>query len=319
MSAPAPARPVPNGTPTPAPSRMKLAAIRTGRIERPHRIVLSGVEGIGKSTFAAGAPAPIFLDAEDGTGHLDVARFPRPESWADVGAAIDELGREKHAFKTLVIDTVDHIEPLLWRFICDRDKQPSIEGYGYGKGYVAALDEWRLFLARIERLQTATAMHVVLLAHTMIRTWKNPEGADFDRYQLKLNEKAGGLLKEWSEDVLFANYEQFANRDAQTKRVKGVSTGARLIYTTRTATYDAKNRQNLPESLPLGWEEFANAVAAGASPEALRPAIVEKIAQLAEKDRARITAALERAKDDADKLTYLNNLCNSLMPAQSAP
>jgi hypothetical protein len=96
------------------PSRMKLAAVTRGRLERPTRVLLYGVEGVGKSTFAASAPAPIFIAAEDGTAQLDVARFPEPKTWSDVLEAVGELATSEHVFKTLVVDTLDWLEPLCW-------------------------------------------------------------------------------------------------------------------------------------------------------------------------------------------------------------
>ena len=71
--------------------------------------------------------------------------------------------------------------------------------------------------------------NVVLLAHSWIKPFKNPSGEDFDRYELKINNKAAGLVKEWSEAVLFANWETFVKEDKRTKRNKGVSTGARIL------------------------------------------------------------------------------------------
>ncbi len=303
----------PKLTPPPPPSRMTLAAVSKGKRVRPVRCLLYGVEGIGKSTFAGAAPSPIFIGAEDGTDHLDVPRFPTPTSWGEVLEALKVLSTQEHSYKTLAIDTLDWLEPLCWEFICNRDGAQNIEAYGYGKGYVAALDEWRRLLAALERLREAKGMHVVLLAHSWIKPFKNPEGDDFDRHELKLHAKAGGLLKEWSDVVLFANYETFAEKDSRTKRVKGVSTGARLIYTTRTAAFDAKNRYDLPESMPLDWEEFFGAVQAHrpADPKALEAEIRRKAAEVGGDIEEKAVAYLEQHPGDAVALAKLNDKLNA--------
>jgi len=305
--------------PAPAPSRMSLKSVVTGRQEKPIRVLLFGVEGIGKSTFGASAPAPIFLGAEDGTAHLDVTRFPMPTTWQEVLDAVRVLTVEDHGYQTLVLDTLDWAEPMLWTHICKRDGQKDIESYGYGKGYTAALDEWRVFLASLERLREAKGMHLVFLAHSWIKPFKNPEGSDFDRYEMKLNAKAGGLLKEWVDAVLFANYQTFAETDAKTKRVKGISTGARLIYTTRTAAYDAKNRYSLPEQMPLSWEEFYGAARAHqpAAPAALETEIRRKAEGLAQADKDKAITAIGRASGNAEKLAQLNDWVNGKLNLKS--
>jgi hypothetical protein len=164
-------------------NNMPLTTISKGKLEKPARVLLYGVEKIGKSTFAAGAPDPIFICSEDGTSELDVARFREPRYWEEARYAIDTLCREKHEHRTLVIDTLDWLEPLCWREVCRKGSVQSIEdfGGGYGKGYLAALDEWRQFLADLDDLRAKRGMGVVLLAHSWIKSFKNPEGDDFDR------------------------------------------------------------------------------------------------------------------------------------------
>lgn len=320
MAMPSTARATNHAPATPPPARMTLAAIRRGRIETPNRTLLYGVEGIGKTTFGAGAPAPIFIGAEDGTGHLDVERFPQPESWIHVREALTTLRREQHSYRTLVIDTLDWAEPLLWKFICERDGKKDIEDYGYGKGYVAALDEWRVLVNDLEQLRTAKGMQVVLLAHSWIKPFKNPEGDDFDRYEMKIHAKAAGLLKEWSDVVLFANYETFAHKDDKTKRVRGVSTGARLCYTTRTAAYDAKNRFSLPESIPLDWDEYDAALRRGqaADPLAFAEEIRRKAAELGGEIEEKVTALLGQHLGDAEMLAKINNRLNARLADRRA-
>lgn len=303
------------------PSRMTLASIISGKIDAPCRVLLYGVEGVGKSTFGAGAPSPIFLGSEEGTGHLNVKRFPKPESWAEVLEALRTLKEDNHSFETLVVDTLDWIEPLIWREVCARDGKQLIEevGGGYGKGYTAAVDEWRKLLATLEQLQAAKRMHVVLLAHSHIKSFKNPEGDDFDRYQIKLNERAAGPLKEWADAVLFAKHETLAHKDKQ-KRVRGVSTGARLIHTERTAAYDAKNRYSLPEELPLSWEDFYAAAKSGrvAGPDALRAEIDRKAQGLAPEIQKAILMALAKAGDNSQSLALINNKVNARLAEKAA-
>jgi hypothetical protein len=297
----------------PRPNRMTLSAVMKGVVVAPYRMVVHGTDGVGKSTFAADAPAPIFLGAEDGTGHLDVARFPAPESWLDILDAVRTLTNETHEFKTLAVDSLDWVEPHIWQAVCDSAGVDNIEavGGGFMKGYVAALDLWRTLLASLERLQAAKGMHVILIAHTQIKPFKNPEGDDYERYVLKLHDKAAGLCREWSKAVYFANYETFAVKE-KSKRVKGVSTGARLLYTQRTAAYDAKDRYGVPESFPLSWADFdaAAKAASPADPKALASEIDRKAKQLGGEIESFAAAYLEEHAGDASALAKLNDRLN---------
>ena len=292
---------------------MTLAAVRTGRRVSPLRVMLYGPEGIGKSTFGANAPAAIFLGAEDGTDEIECARLPEPYGWRDVIDGVRMLAIEKHAYETLVVDTLDWLEPLVWQFCCERDKKKDIEDYGFGKGYVAALGEWRNLIAALENLRRTRAMNVVLLAHSHVKNFKNPdEGDDFDRYQLKVHEKAGGLCKEWCDAVLFANYETHVVR-SKSKRAKGYGGATRVLHTQRRAAFDAKNRFGLPEQMALDWAEFVAAVEAGRSGAAvtsLRAEIEAAIAVIAPDEAAKVTAwlATDTAQDAGKLRVALNRI-----------
>ena len=300
-------------SPLAAPSRrMSLSAVQHGVRERPKRVLVYGPEGVGKSSFAAGAPSPIFLGAEDGTASLDVGRFPQPQSWADILDAVDELTTQPHPYDSLVIDSLDWAEPLAWAKVCADGKKQAIEDFGYGKGYVAAVDLWRGLLARLDILRDRRGMHVVLVAHSAVRKYQNPEGEDFDRYSIKLHEKSAGPIKEWCDAVLFATWETLT-READNGKVKGVHTGRRVIYTERHAAWDAKNRYGLPQMMPLDWVAFEDGVRSamdvGDEVERLlgvvdeetrtkarawlgaRPRLPHELAELASRLRAKVPAA----------------------------
>lgn len=278
--------------PPPGASRMTLKNITSGKQERPLRVVIYGVEGVGKSTFASQAPSPIFLCSEDGTSQLDIARFPSPRSWAEVLEAIRVLTHEEHDFKTLVIDTLDWLEPLCWHHVCQLAGKQSIEEFGYGKGYLLALEQWRQLLGRLDVLVRTRRMHVVLLAHAAIRRVDDPQTGPFDRYRLKLHDKSAAVLREWVDAVLFARHDlKVIERNGKTR---GRSSGARVLHTTWTAAYDAKNRFDLPETLPLAWDELEAAVQAHApaDPAKLTAEIKDLLAQLPEEEQTKGAKAL---------------------------
>lgn len=284
---------------------MTLASVQRGKLPQPHRLVVYGPDGVGKTTFGANAPAPIFLGAEKGTAQIDVARFPQPKEWSDVQDAILTLLNEQHDYRTLVIDTLDWLEPLLHTMIAKAESVSSIDDIAYGRGFNVALDHWRRMLAQLELLSDKRGMNIVLLAHSQIRQFKNPQGDDFDRYELKLHHKASGLIREWGDAVLFATYETFAVK--KEGRVRGMDSGARVIHTSRTAAFDAKNRHNLPNTLPLSWDDFDTACKTDKPADQLRAAIEALIADADAELTAKVRATLEKAGDSAVKLTQIRN------------
>lgn len=223
------------------------------------RILIYGSAGVGKTTFAAQSPSPIFIFTEDGAGALEVNAFPVAKSFEEVMGALGALYQEDHDFHTVVLDSIDHLEPLIWAKTCEELGVNSIEAPGYGKGYVEALKWWRHLLEGINALRTVKGMGVVLIGHTQIRRFESPEHEAFDRYEPKLHKAASALVQESVDCILFAKHETKVKQEDgkfNTYRARGVSTGRRVICTTETPAYIAKNRYGLPAELPLDWSAF---------------------------------------------------------------
>lgn len=240
-----------------------LSSLRRSDTVKPPRILMHGVAGIGKSTFAAGAPDPVFILTEDGLGTLDVTHFPLSRSYDEVMANIGALYEEDHEFKTVIIDSVDWFEPLVWAKACQLNNWRSIEDAGYGKGYVAALELWRGYIEGLNALRDDKGMSIVQIAHTDIKRFESPEHEPYDRYVIKLHNRASALLQEHCDVVLFANYRiSTVKSDAgfNKKVVRAVGGGDRVVYTAERPAFLAKNRYNLPETLPLEWDAFAAAM-----------------------------------------------------------
>jgi hypothetical protein len=298
-------------------TRMTLANITRGKQERPLRVIVYGVEGVGKSTFGSQAPSPIFLCAEDGTSHLDVARFPSPRTWNEALEAIRVLTHEDHPYKTLVVDTLDWLEPLCWQAVCQLHGKQSIEDFGYGKGYVLAVEQWRILLGRLDTLLRTRRMHIVMVAHAAVKRVDDPQTGPFDRYRMKLHEKSSDVLREWVDAILFARHE--VKTIERNGKSRGMSSGVRLLHTTWTAAYDAKNRFDLPETLPLSWEEFDIAVRSHVPADAgkLRAELSELIPRLDDPQKAE-KALREWAGDSPARLAQLLDKVRGKLALQDA-
>ena len=237
-----------------------LKSIRKNDAMAAPRIMVYGVEGIGKSTFCAGAPNPIYILTEDGLGSLKVDHFPLATSFADVMDAIASLYKDNHAFETVVIDSLDWLEAIIQR---ETEQKYDAKDLAYGKGALIAAERWREILDGLNALRNDKGMAIILIAHTTIKRFDSPEVEPYDRYQPKLQERSNAVVREWSDAVLFANYRTIVKKDDvgfnQTNN-RGISTGERLLFTSERPAYMAKNRYNMPESIPLSWDAFAEAI-----------------------------------------------------------
>ncbi|GAB4240856.1 MAG: hypothetical protein OHK0028_19120 [Deltaproteobacteria bacterium] len=238
-----------------------LEQVVCGKTPAPRRVMLYGTHGIGKSTFASCAPRPIFLQTEDGLGEIDCDKLPLVTSFAEAMAALSELYTEQHPYQTIVVDSLDWLERLIWAEVCRKRNVENIEEIGYSKGYVFALTQWREFLEGLSALRADKGMTAVLIAHAKIERFENPETESYDRYVPRLHKLAAAIVQEWCDEVLFATYKVYTKQSDEgfnRKRTQGVGSGERIIRTQERPAHVAKNRLNLPEELPLDWNAYAH-------------------------------------------------------------
>lgn len=235
--------------------------ITSGVVSSAQKVVIYGPEGIGKSTFTAQFPDPVFIDTEGSTKKLNIRRFPKPSSWEMLKNEVKEAMNGRLC-KTLVIDTFDWAEQLCIETICSAHQKKGIEDFGYGNGYVYEKEEIGKFLNLLQEV-VDSGINVVLTAHAQMRKFEQPDelGA-YDRWELKLGKKTSSqispLVKEWADMVLFANYKTYAvavDKDGKKFKAQG---GDRVMYTTHHPCWDAKNRDGLPPEMPFEYSGIAH-------------------------------------------------------------
>lgn len=234
--------------------------IITGIMPKAVKVVLYGPEGIGKSTFASLAPEPLFIDTEGSTTRLNVRRLPAPQSYAMILEQVQWVLYNPTVCKTLVVDTADWAQRLCTDAVCARLKIGGIEDLGYGKGYSYVYEEFGRLLNLLDQVWDK-GINVILTAHAAMRKFEQPdEMGSYDRWELKLNNSQkcsiAGMVKEWADMVLFANYETIVVKNENKKgKAQG---GQRVMYTTHHPCWDAKNRFDLPEKLPFDFAHVAH-------------------------------------------------------------
>lgn len=235
--------------------------ITKGRIKKALKVVLYGPEGIGKSTLAAQFPGAVFIDTEDSTVHMDVARFAKPSSWEMLKQQADWVRQNPKEVGTLVIDTADWAEQMEIEDLCKKKGWDGLEDPGYGKGYTYSAEEFGKLLNILQGCVNA-GVNVVITAHAALRKVELPEemGA-YDHWEMKTSKKVAPMIREWADGVFFLNYKTvIVNVDGkgQTKGKNKAQGGRRVMYTTHTPFWDAKNRFGLPDELPLEYASIAH-------------------------------------------------------------
>lgn len=252
---------------------ISLSSIKQGAQRRAPRIVLLGVEKIGKSTFAAGAANPVFLPIrqEEGIDDLDVHKFPTLQSFEDVKQALASLAKDGHDYKTVVIDSASALEPVIYADVCEAEKAASIEkvGGGYGKGYTEALSRWRELMQALDYLREHKNMASIIIGHVKVKKFDDPLNESYDQFAFDVNDKASAALFRWADFIGFANTKTYVKKEstgfgAEKGKARDSGNGQRFLFCQKSPAFPAGGRGpygKLPTEIPLDWSTFTEAVA----------------------------------------------------------
>ncbi|TIN83055.1 ATP-binding protein [Mesorhizobium sp.] len=266
-------------------SLSSLKSTKQQSAERAPITLLYGVDGVGKTSLAGEYPAPLYLPTAGERAPADLD-LPTPgvlesadDLWGIVGELLqtDENGELAHDRRTLIIDSMDGLEPIMNAVTCARIGADSIDSNdkgspaAFGRGDVQADVEWDQFMDACDDLATA-GINVVLLAHPEIKRFDSPVTDPYDRYQIKLRKRAAAIVRERSDIVAFMNYRvTLKEKEVGIKKKVTHAEGGkeRQIHLVEGAGFVAKNRYSMPETITYrkgsGYEELAKYLPGAAS------------------------------------------------------
>jgi AAA domain len=232
-----------------------LDLVTTRKRRRPVLAMLYGPPGVGKSTFGASAPNPIFIPCERGLDQITVPKFPTPKTLAEFGTYLNAVDTEEHDYQTVVIDTADALELLIFDAVCNEGKVKSIEefGGGYGKGFTRAREYWARLLTRLTAL--SERMNVLLVAHSHLRTVSDPMLATaYDIHEPKIQAKSIELIRQSVDLIMFARIQTSVIKDGpKARKGRGLIGDDREMFTQPTTGIECKNRFNLESPMEFNW------------------------------------------------------------------
>jgi hypothetical protein len=235
---------------------------RKVRVVGPALTLIYGPPGTGKTTAALTYPKPVLIPVEEGVPAswpdgrpMEVDQFDPPQTYAEFIDNINTVGSSDE-FQTLIVDTLDKLEPMIWRHICEAHNVSSIEDVqgGFGKGYAAAAEEWASLIQLLKDLVKYKGMHVVMLAHSDAMKFSPPGMESYDKYQVRLNKKAAAIVVDECGVVCFINHsvtikEVKAAFGKVEKHAEGG--GNRIAAFDNRPAYVAKNQRGIPDELIL--------------------------------------------------------------------
>lgn len=239
----------------------------SGRKKDPFKWVISGVNGVGKTTLCTQMPKPLFIDLEGGTGYLDVNRL-EAKTYADVLDIFNQIKEKDHQYKTVVLDSLDWFETIMEESIVAEaaQKKMGIEDIAdipNFRGYSLSQSKMKSFLNLCSEV-VDTGVNIALICHTAPKEiTSDPLIPAHQKWVLKLREKNAGKVKEWCDFLFFATYDRGIEVKGEffNKQTTAKEKGERVMYTSGVDKFDAKSRVPLLNEdgepvLPLKWEAF---------------------------------------------------------------
>ncbi|MBS0207537.1 MAG: ATP-binding protein [Planctomycetes bacterium] len=226
-----------------------------GGPNNPRRMLFFGDNGIGKSELAASFPTPVVLNYEDGMTGLPVDQTAKLSTYQETLDAIRWLIEVDQQHQTIIVDTADWLEKIVFFQVADQRGKDTIEDIGYSKGYEAARATWHYLIEGFSRLWRQ-GRHVIFTAHLNTPKFKAPDADQYNYYAPALHVEGSSPLLDWCDEILFLRTKvNVIQKTEGFNQKRGVAIGGeeRVMLTQERASHVAKNRLGLPYEMPLSW------------------------------------------------------------------
>ncbi len=263
-----------------------LQGITSGVSSSGIRMVIAGVEKMGKTTLGCGAQTPLLIPMEVGFAGVNVSKTPIAQTYDGIVQFVGEVTAYAKAgqfpFRSLVFDSATALERLIHDHVLRLDpaskgatnKSVTMESChgGFGKGYTMANTIFSDFLESLDVLAVFYGINIIFTAHVFSSRVSDPTVGEYDCWDLLLhspkNQKTYGkreIMTQWADVVGFLYEPMFLISNDKSGTTRGISQNkGRVLGLSRTPAYVAGNRFGLvgeiaiPAPPAVGWNTFAD-------------------------------------------------------------
>lgn len=273
-----------------------LSQVTNGSRPTGQRIIIAGVEKVGKTTLACNAPRALLVPMEMGNASIRTPVTPLIERWSDLMALIDELGvscrQGRNPYMTITFDSATALERLIHDKVIGDDpdvikgklKNPTMATAheGYGKAFDLANGHFADFLRKCDELAIYAGINIVLTCHVFASRVVDPAFGEYDSWDLLLhspkNLKSYGkreMATQWADMIGFLHEPLYVNKTEKGQQViKAISANqGRMLAVDRTPGWVAGNRYGLTGTIAIpkppdnpnqpyrdGWNTLAQSI-----------------------------------------------------------
>ena len=224
----------------------------TGQMARKNYLItVSGEQGVGKTSFGAEWPSPIFLAIEDGL--LSIADRNLPVVGCDTTDELIDAFRSLHAdnhdFRTVVIDSMTALEAMIIEKMLADERSKSLAhlGGGYGAGYRMLEAKMQKLVGMAEHL--LSKMHVIMICQSEIESFSPEDAEPYDRLTVRIDKRCKRLVIDKPDAVVFIREKKDVQKTSGSHIAIG--TGERELLCHKCPSAVSKNRLGITEVLDL--------------------------------------------------------------------
>lgn len=224
--------------------------ISKGVVPHPRKILLYGVQGVGKTRLAASFPRPFVLDLERGSLDFDCERNQDPiVEYGGVQEWFSWFLTTDHGYNTLVIDSLTRLQELVATHLCRKANKDTVGeiGGGFGRGKEQVETVFSMIKGSVEAF-IARGMAVVMIAHATEIKHNPPDQPSYTKYEPDLLEEVRDMFVRYCDEVFFLRQESFVVKEKEgfgSERGQNRVTQRRQLVTQDTGGICAKHRLGL--------------------------------------------------------------------------
>lgn len=126
----------------------------------PKNYFIWGQSMSGKTYLARSFPNPLIINTDGNALKVDTPSVIIAD-FKEFVQIIKELEEVKHTFETIIIDLVDDVKLMLFKYVCDKYKVDDIGEVAYGKGYRDVNTIWQNLMIKLSQLP----FNIIFISH----------------------------------------------------------------------------------------------------------------------------------------------------------